>query len=271
MTSYLGDLGYLVPVAAPAVLRPRRQAPISTATTLGGTKVAQVAAGPAHREWQVQTAATTPEVAATMEAFLAGEFGVGPWWWIEVWAQTTNVLPPQVASLEAAWRSTVHGGPVILPSGDVAGRSLIASGTTYIDRPAGSALRLPCVPSRPVTASAWLSSQGQDVAIIARDSAGATLATSSVGTTPGLGLQRAAATLTPPEGTHHVIVRFRGSGRIVRPALTWTPQALPYGAGAGCQQALVADLNQDVIQAVNDTGARDRLATWSYTVLEVGP
>lgn len=268
MPSYLGPLGALAPIHMVASLSNSAERPTSYQTTLGGNRYAQV--GPrVHRQWSVSTEGARPDEVAQLQAFVEGEFGLGPWWWVDSWAHHHNILPPHIASLEQPWRNTVHGGPVRLSDGSWAGRSLISSADTTIDEIPNRAFVLPVVPGIPVTASAWLTSTSQTVRIQVRDSNEDVLASAST-TVPADGLRRVSTTITAvPNGAYDMVVRFPGTGRIVRPAVSWTARATPYGPGGGCESAHISTLSRDPIH--ESMAGSSRLTDSGFTIVEVGP
>lgn len=213
--------------------------------------------------------AARPADSATLAGFVAGEFGPGPFWWVDEWAQVTNVLPPLVASLATPWPNTVPGGPLALGDGTRVGRSLLvtnASAAAYLSHD-GEVLRLPCVAGVAVTASAWLSAAGALLRVEVRSATGGVI---SVGTAAreNEGLGRVSASVVPPPGADHLVIAFAGGGRIARPALTWTADLLDYHGGQGASSVVIEGLDQEVLLA--HRGPWGRLAALSYRVLEVG-
>lgn len=270
MTAYLGNLGMMVPLGLMSELSIQHTRNANFAETLGGRRVAQIAPR-AHREWRVSPLAEAyAEELAPILGFIRGEFGNGPWWWLDEWAQVTNILPPDVSLYRHNWRNTTRGGPVTLPDGAIAGESLIANGSTYVDWASGDEVRFPVVQGVPVTGSAWLGGARHATRIEVRDVNDQVLDFSHVERT-GAGLQRTAATITPGPNAHHCVLRFINPGRIVRPALTFTPQVTSYHGGNGCTQAIIqGTYAEDVIRAHVEGYADSQAASGSFTISEVG-
>lgn len=267
MPSFLGPLGALVPIDVVSQLRQSAPRRLTYGTTIGGVRHVQVGAR-VHRSWDVSAPpGSVAEDLAALSAFVAGEFGDGPFWWVDAWSQVTNLLPPGPAVLERTWANTVYGGPQVLPDGSVVGRSLVATGSTAVVDADGAVLRLPCVPGRAVTASAWVSSTVQRVRVVARNAAGAVVA-SADGRTQIDGWERAHATLPPPAGAHHVVLEFTGAGRIARPALTWSPRMLGYHGGQGADSVVIEGLDQT--PTIAHPGPGGQMAAATFTLVEVG-
>lgn len=270
MASYLGPLGGLVPVRCASSLQTSTARPVSLRTTLGGRRMAQVGRR-AHRSWDVGlSAASTPSDLAPVQAFVDGEHGVGPWWWIDAWSQVTNLLPPGAAALEPPWNNTVIGPPVSLPDGSRAGRSLqfINPATvSYMRDLDGAILRIPCAPALPVTVAAWLNTPGAVLVVAVTDAAGTQLTAPQVAHT-ALGWARDKVTFTPPATAAGLSIRVLGGGSFAHPTVTWTPTLMAYHAGQGAPQVIVTEFSQDVTLATTKPGRQ--MAEGSYTVTEVG-
>lgn len=270
MASYLGPLGGLVPVRCASSLRTSTARPVSLRTTLGGRRMAQVGRR-AHRSWDVGlSAASSPSDLAPVQAFVDGEHGVGPWWWIDAWSQVTNLLPPGAAALEPPWNNTVIGPPVSLPDESRAGRSLTLvdpATISYMRDIDGSILRLPCVPGVPMTASAWMDAPGATMTLALTNASGLPVGAATVAHSV-TGWARDSATITPPPGATQASLQFKGSGSIAHPAATWTGDAMAYHAGQGAPRVIVSEFNQDVTLATGTPGRQ--MASAAYIVTEVG-
>jgi len=268
MPSYLGHLGGLAPIKAPASLRDGAERPMSFRTTLGGVRKGQHGQR-VHRSWAVTLPpATTPEDAATLAAFVAGEFGTGPWWWLDPWAQVTNLTSPRGGALEVGTLAgATLAGAVDLGEGQVAGRHLLTNGAT-VDLPhvKGAPEFVPVLPGVPVTVSAWV--DGGMVEPVFRDLADAVVEVGDGSVATGSGWQRVFATATPPAGAASVQIRVTGANRATRPAITWTDHLLGYHAGQGAPHVVVNGSSQDVVLATRARGGQ--YAALSFTIEEVG-
>lgn len=268
MFQYLGELGALVPLKAPARLRIDGARPGTLRTTLGGVRKAQTGQR-VHRTWDVDLARLTrPEDAATLAGFVAGEFGTGPWVFVDAWAQVTNLCTPRGAALEVgALAGAVLGGVVDLGEG-WAGRHLLT--TTAVDLPhvKGAPQLVPAREGTPVTVSAWVDGGGT-VTPVFRTAEGAVLpAGGPVSAAGGTGWERVTATATAPPGAASVQVRVSGAERVARPAVTWTPEPVAYHGGQGATDVVIVAHTQDVGRAEVDPGRQ--YAAVRYTIEEVG-
>lgn len=272
--SYLGPLGGLVPLTAQAApiagLGSSSARPMSYRTTLGGVRKAQ-AGQRTHRRWSVDLGqGTAPEAAATLSAFVAGEFGTGPWWWVDPWAMVTNLASPRGAALEVGdlTGATLTVGTVHLGGAAYAGRHLQLGGAT-VDLPhvRGNPEPVPVLPGRPVTVSAWV--DGGTVAALFRNAAGGVVATSPGRAADGTGWQRVADTAVAPPSAASVQVRVSGANRTARPAITWTPHLLGYFGGQGAP-AVVVDGGSGLDVGFAAPEPDGQFAAFKFTIEEVG-
>ena len=254
MPQYLGHLGGMVPIHAAASLSTSDERPLSFRTTLGGVRKVQYGQR-THRRWSVSfPPATAPEQAATLAAFAAGEFGTGPWWWVDSWAQVTNLCSARGGALEVGdLTGATLGGPVDLGGGQVAGRHLLLGGAT-VDLPhvKGAPEFVPVLPGRPVTVSAWV--DGGTVGPVFRNAAGAIVSTPAGQTVSGTGLQRVAATAVAPPTAASGQVRVTGAHRAPRPPNTRTPHLLRHHTRQGAPQTGVGPPPPDDIRRASGSG-----------------
>ena len=266
MTAYLGSIGALAPIACVESLDGEASRPTSYATTLGGVTFAQVGVS-APRSWRLSfSPGTTPDGPAQVQAFLDGEHGLGPWLWVNEWAQVTNVLPPRVAAGEFGWSNSSAGGAVALPDGSLAGRSMSrAAGTpsSYLRGPSGIA-QIPVLPGVPVTGSAWVN--GIDSAFLVVQWRDATSGLGDVPIAAPAGWSRVPVSATPPAGATHAYLAATGTCQVARPALTWTPALTPYSAGNGADAVLIDRLSYSPALATHDR----QFSPVTYSVREVG-
>lgn len=269
MSAYLGVLGDLVLIKCPSRLQQEASRGLSERITVGGVRRVQI--GPRLlRTWDVGVEAATPDDLATLAGFVAGEWGPGPFLWVDPWAQVTNLLPPARAALELPWANTSPAGPATLAPGVRAGRSLAIIDSATITHWADPALiDIPCTPGVPVTVSIWARGAGLVLRSVVRALDGSWLA-SAPATAVGSEWVRLAVTVTPPAGAHRVTVQLEGGGVVTRPAATWSSSVLEYHAGQGVAGVVIDGLQQDVILATREVRAHGRMASVGYRVLEVG-
>lgn len=275
MTIYIGPLGGLVEVDCPSGLRTAADRPVSTRVTTSGV-VRQQVSRRASREWDVQWGAARPEQIANLAALAAGEFGIGPFWFVDPWAQVTNLLAPAASTLESSPPSGMTaGGPVDLADGSRAGRSWVVANpatihhTSYVD---GILSRVPVVNGTPACGSVYASGSSVDVRLQWYDASSAFLSnTAWRSSAPGGQMVRCWQVGNPPVGAHSVSVQARGANRFTRPAVTWTSFLTDWHVGQGAPSvAIPASLSQDVILATRESRAGGRLASVSTTIREVG-
>lgn len=275
MSTYIGPLGGLVEVDCPSSLRTAADRPVSTRVTTSGV-VRQQVSRRTSREWDVQWGAAQPQQIANLAALAAGEFGIGPFWFVDPWAQATNVLAPAASTLESVPPSGMSaGGPVALADGSRAGRSWVVANpatihhTSYVD---GLLSRVPVRNGTTVTGSVYASGTAVDLRIQWYDASGAFVSNTAYAShSPGSQMQRLHVYGNPPVGAHSASVQVRGATRIARPALTWTTFVADWHVGQGAPSvAIPASLSQDIILATRENRAGGRLASVSTTIREVG-
>lgn len=274
MSTWVGPLGGLVQVRTSSGITPHIERSVNLRTTLGGVQKAQL--GLRTTRTRAHTLSVTkPEDVASFEALIAGEYGVGPFHWIDPWAQVSNLLTPAAAVLDTgtwyASTAAAFGGPVALADGGRAGRSLTvdSAGIAYWPADGTKFTPMPCVPGVPVTATAYVSGTGVTVAIhwVQADGTAISTVTSAAVTVPGPTLQQIAITGTPPASAAGMYMTVAGADVITRPAITWTDQPMPWRAGQGLPKVIVTALDSEVQLAHKNAGA---LATYTFTVTEVG-
>jgi hypothetical protein len=279
MTAWVGPLGSLLPVEFTTGLERSAERPSSTRTTLGGRRKAQI--GPRlHREIKVGHDLVNPEGIANLAAIVAGEFGPGPFCWVDEWAQVTNLLTPQASMLETGtWATSSSaqvavGGSVLLPGGGRAGRSLVVNGSTdavYFPYRDGVIDRIPVIPGRPVTASVYALGAVVNVRLTFVDAAGTGIYSASAVTNPGLAgptLMRCSAFGVAPADAVSCYAAVTGATRIARPAVTWTPEVTPWHVGRGIPRAIVTALDESARLAGAASGRQ--WASADYAITEVG-
>lgn len=275
MSAFIGPLGGLVEIECPSSLRPTMERPFAEKSTTSGI-VRQQVSQRTRRQWDFAVGVATPSEAAQLAAIVAGEFGYGPFWFVDPWAQVTNLMAPRASLLESTPPAGITvGGPVNLADGTRAGRSWVVANpatvhhVNYLD---GALHRIPVRNGQTVTGTVYASGAGSvDVRLQWYDAAGAFLSnTGYTSHAPGASLARLWCYGNPPVGAHSVSVQVRGANRLARPALTWTTFVADWHVGQGAPSvAIPADLSQDIILATRDARG-GRYAAVSTTIREVG-
>lgn len=270
MSSYLGTLGRLVKIECPASQNIDTSERYSYSRTLEGRVKAQVMPL-ARRSWDVNVNAATPSDVGTLMAFTHGEWGNGPFVWVAEGAAVTNMLTPAVASCgpEAVRAAAVTVvGPLLLPDGSWAGRSLANAtpGSWLMFGPS----TVPVIPGARVTASAYLLGAGAKVGVQFLNAAGSPITqfTSTASGVAGVAT-RLSVTATVPALAVSCVVYGANASQGVRPALTWTPQLMEWGDGQGCDKALISAPRRNLVLALDDPRG-GRYTDASFTVQEVG-
>ena len=270
MTAYLGNPGSLVRVECPSVQSKDSQRPARYLNTIGGTTFAQV--GPrTKRSWEVRLPATsTPAEVATWQAFVEGEFGLGPWWFVPEVAATTNVMSARGSVLDTGVvqsGSSVNGGPFTLPDGQVAGRSWLV-GPANVFLPWVDGLQYtPVVPGVPVTGSVFVQGAGARFRLRFYAADGSISRTIGDAYASGSQAQRLVLSATPQQGEALCLLMVDSAQcRVARPAISWTDSVRPWSVGAGAPAVHVAGYSEDVTLAVP---GREMVGV-SLTVQEVG-
>lgn len=267
MTAYLGGLGRLVPVSCPSSLAHEFVRPATDRVTLGGRRTVRMAVR-GHRSWSVSTSAASPLELAGLAAVARGDFGPGPFWWLDEWAQQSNLLDPRDAAIEVPWGASTLGGPVALPGGPVVERHVRTGSAldNWSTSPFGDYSRAPVIPGRDVTVSAWLDSAAKGLRYWFQDVARATVGTVGVVSGTASGWHRVARTVSVPDGAASVVLGQAGTGGLAAPAVTWTSEVREYGPGAGARHVVVTGYGQDVLAAWKGAMYSDQ----SYQIMEVG-
>lgn len=273
MSVYLGTLGRLVELKCPS----SQPVAVDDGTTfdrsLEGVVTAQVRAL-RRRQWDIRIGLGTPADLANVLAFSAGEFGNGPFTWVSADAPVTNLLTPDVSTCGSTSDigSTVEvGGPMNLPDGTFAGRSLTNSDTTK-NINFGTATT-PVLPGEPVTASAYLTGAGCKMGINFVDSAGAFI--SSVLSTASGTAGSATRLSVTVDGTavplNAAACQVFGSASTqgARPAVTWTDRMFDWQPGEGCPKAILSGVSRDLLLALREP-TYGRYSALSCLITELG-
>ena len=273
MVAYLGHPGSLIRVHDPADQSKDTSRPARYLSTIGGATFAQV--GPrTKRSWDVRLPRiSSPAEVATWQAFVEGEFGYGPWWFVPELAATTNVMSPRGSLLETSVDqagASSNGGPLTLPDSSRAGRSWLVEDDRTVFLPWVSGLEyVPVVPGLPVTGSVFVSGPaGTSLQMRFYSDEGPATRTVSAPSSGG-GVQRLSVSTVAQEGEASVLLLVRNSSssfHVARPAITWTDGVRPWSVGAGAPKVHVASYSEDVTLAVP---SREMVGV-SLTVQEVG-
>lgn len=271
MTAYLGNPGSLVRVECPSVQSKDSQRPARYLNTIGGTTFAQV--GPrSHRSWDVRLPRiSTPAEVATWQAFVEGEFGYGPWWFIPEMAATTNVISPRGSVLDATLPlqsgTSLAGPPLVLPDGRRSGRSLLLESTsmTAVLPWVGGYEYTPVISGFPVSASVWVRGPEPRLRLRFYDEGFSIVSTISVSGVAGSGVLSLSGVMVP-SGAVSALLLVDGAQFVARPAITWTEDVRSWSVGAGAPKVHIAGISEDVTLAVP---GREMVGA-SLTVREVG-
>jgi len=239
-------------------------------TTLEGRRKAQPRPI-GRRTWSLQTSdATTPAQVATLMQFAQGAWGPGPFIFVSVDAQCTNILTPEAADCRA-------GEYILAPGAEVLGTTTMATPDrilpasylkTKTERLYFGAARYPVIPGIPVTAAAYVRGAGAYVSVYWYDENNAFISSVDSQVRPvGSEAVRSWVTATPPANA--VSMRFSMSREATQgggPSLTWTDKLMPYADGQGCFKTVVHSVSRGLVLAV--PGAT--YSNLSFTVTEVG-
>lgn len=278
-SSYLGPMGGLLAFKCPSSLAPPMSRPSVERVSTSGVVRTQVGPRPT-RQWRMDWSAATPSELSSFAALVAGEFGYGPFWFVNPWAQVTNVIPPDGSV--TGWPpmgGQSAGGPVNLAGSARAGRSMVIENPAlYALVPGLSAtqwLRVPVVPGLPVTGSVWATGPGVVQVRLQWYSVDNTHISSTplASFTPGAAMRRIhQSSPAAPEGAASVLVAVLGASRLARPAVTWTSKLMDWYVGQGAASVEVpTDFNPDILLALDDEADEyGRLMSAAATIREIG-
>lgn len=269
MSGHIGTLGAMSRIGCVASLSSDSVRASSEVETIGGRRFATLAPRP-FRSWRLSTgSATRPGEMAPLSMYARGEFGPGPFWWLDSWAKVTNVLDPRDTALPLAWGvSSTRGGPVVMPDGVTAPAHIIAPDNAWQSSQSlfGGGILCPVVPGEPVTISAYVSQVGTRIQGVFADAGGATVGgtASAAGDRPGW--HRVSVTVDPPAGAARVTLSMSGGGAIALPAVTWSRKLLDFHVGQGARNVVVT--GESFAATVAHQGSQ--FGSQSYEVMEVG-
>lgn len=270
MSAYLGSLGRLVELKCPATQAVGSDEAFTFSRTLEGKVKAQTRPV-SRRVWSLQVSTATPQEVGTLAGFTSGEWGRGPFIWVSPDAPVVNMLTPEQASCDPAIitaGSVSKTGPLALPEGGYAGRSLFNSDPA-VNLVFGLQVT-PVLPGQPVTASAFLVGAGSKVGISFQAADGSQIS-STLSTASGVAgiATRLAVTVTAPANAVSARVYGSNSTQGARPAITWTDRVFEWGDGQGCPRAVVSSLSRDLVLALRDP-LFGRYSDASFTITELG-
>ena len=252
-------------------------------TSLGGGVRSRERRNRPGREWRVQISDARVDEIAHVEHLLAAT--LGPYVWVDPYAQVTNLLLPEESVGNATTPPLAFGG-----AGAMAGRpdrvvttvrsnSAATFGSVGLVR-VGSVPAPPVWSGRKVTASALLStarSNGAYVVLYWLDGSGSQIGTGDMGNAvTGMdGLRRSTVTAAPKPGAVSCRIGIVYAERIARPQVTWTDGPVDWGIGAGAHRVTIHSMERTRGLAVPDQGGRSmagmRRTGLAFTVREVGP
>ena len=276
----IGLPGQLIEVPGTSALSHTPERLTSRRVTLGGRRIVQEASRE-HRTWEVtlRQGSRAAEV-ADLVAFASGEWGRGPFLFLSEWAQVTNLLTPRATALDVGQPQpgTMLAGPITLADGKVAGRHIVQSPNTTIRLPwvAGAVEPVPVLGGHPVCASVYIAGGGGSGNLRLRwlDATGADMGGAMSAVYPSRSeLHRFDFRRDAPAGASFAILESQvystsAPPLITRPAITWTPDLLPWYPGQGAKAVTVEGLSTEVLQAWAGEGGQR--AGYSFTVTEVG-
>lgn len=270
MSCYLGAMGDLVKMRCPATLsRDGGIAPVMWETTTGRRK-ARLPQNRVRRTWTVKTSpATTPQDAATLEAFALGGLGPGPWWWIAPDAVAANLATPDDSLLLSSTN------PQYSPTGPRRGEGVRLPGSVTLTGGTPGPVRVvapvPVHPDLlPVTVGAFASGTGFMIRIWWVDALGNLTAGPTTPTVSSGVLRRYSVTGTPPAGTVAVAVYVANATVAAGGTVTWTDEEYPYAQGRGCSKAIISEVTDSTTLALVSTPTWGRYSELSYRVTELG-
>lgn len=262
MTVYLGTLGRMIPIYSTPSAQIETEERYSFSTTLEGRRKARPKPI-GRRTWGLNAQFADPAEHSALSAFANGAWGPGPFVFVSADAAHTNLLTPAVASLDPSVIVATQGGPVQLPDGSWAPRSVLGDGVGNV---LFSSVRLPLPLSGPTSAGVWVQGAGASVRLNWYNDAGGFVGstTSTVSSTGGWVWSTISA--TPPAGAVGVIVSANKASRATHPVLVWGSVPSVWSDGQGCEKAVVSAFSRDQVLSVRG----NTYSNVSFTVTEVG-
>lgn len=246
-------------------------------TTIGGRTFAQVGRA-SKRAWELSVNVTrNPATASTLDAFVAGEYGLGPWAFIPDWAVNTNLLSANASTLSLTGTpqngTGYTGGEMTLPDGGVAGKSMLIDPTVtvFIPQINGELGYVPIIPGLPITASIYVEGYSRLILRMYTSDKAITRSLYSVGRGQNGTVSRLTVSATVAANEAYALLIVDSSNqqnivRVSRPAITHTSEVLPWAIGAGVPACHISQNETDVILATR----QQQYSSAAYTVTEVG-
>ena len=274
MTVYLGALGRLVELWSTPAAQVSLAERYTFTTTLEGRVKAQSVPS-ARRSWSLNAEGASPREQAALQEFATGVWGRGPFVFVSADAPVVNLLTPEESSLDPLVLAAGPSGggvldspPMLTPDG-WAGRSLLKRDGAF----ARIAERVPVIPGRPVTGSAYVRSSVGSAAFVRLQfvrADGSEISQHNSVTAVAFA-ERRSVTATAPHDAAWVNLWVTGNvSQVARPAVTWTAQPFEYGDGQGCKKAVVHGASRDLRVASQWQAHTGRWSDLSFTVQEVG-
>lgn len=283
MGSLIGPVGALEGLKCAASLSVQGVADdvLSVRPALDGTEYAQVSAVRPNRVWSL-SAVSKPEgmhLHAQLREYMRGMRR--PLVFYPEDAQVENMLDPESSLMDPSrWSSNMlpgmgarvqpwgADGPRFYRSGatpDPAQGGTTASRTVWLQG-------IPVPHDRDVSVSVVVTAYTGTPAVVTVNELGIDGAVIGTQTVQARGvLERAAITLHTSPQTVAVSLAVRDAVTIVAPAVTLTPEPLPWVEGQGCMNAvLVGPASKDVYRAHYTTTGWGRRSTYGWTVREIG-
>ena len=244
---------------------------LSLSRSLGGGIRARSRRARASRSWKVTIPKAFPQDVINFREIVSST--LGPYVWVDPWAQVTNVLTPEMSTLGSLMTPAEglpqNGGGWRLVGLDNQWAALTRSNPSKGYVRVGPAPIPPAIAGRPVTVSCWIASS-TDAWVVLQwlDGSGNVVDSVYGNTVTGLdGLRRSVATATPPWGAVACRIQVSNAEVLARPAVTWTDKPVPWDVGNGALQVEISDVSRKVTRA----DSTYRLHDLSFTVTEVGP
>lgn len=272
---WIGHPAHLLPLPdyAGVIEIASHQEPVLT-ESLGGGIRARIKRARPPRSWKVDIPDTHVDEVAQVRLLLNST--LGPYVWVDPWAQVTNVLTPEQSTMGSlvspAEGLPQNGGGWRLIGTDGQQAALTRSNPTKGYVRVGPAPIPPAIANRAVTASCWISST-TDAWVVLQwlDGSGNVVASEFGNTVTGMdGLRRSVATGKPPWGAAACRIQVSNAEVLAMPAVTWTSDAVEWDVGNGVQQVVVGGMSRATAFAVPEYRELRR-ADLSFTVTEVGP
>ena len=269
---YLGQLGRMVAIKCPSAQVSQSEDSLVFSTSLEGRRRAQALPRVSElRSWNLRTALNKPGDVAKLQAFVRGDWGAGPFFFVSADAPNTNLLDPQVASCHpwhALYAWTSAGGPIQTEEVGWLPQSYFNSDPSSALAFGATSYAVPVLPGQEVTGAAFVSGAGAYARLYFYDSSGATVVSYSSGIrSSGVDdVVRSWITREAPPNAVSCRVLAMNTVRAAGPTITWSEGLLPWADGEGCSQAVVHGASRDLLYTVDDR----TFSALDYVVTEVG-